>query len=397
MAKKNRKPSRWASQAAVQALLKYGPQESALAELQREAEGTYQTSIAQARGAGDMSIAQVDAARPQTQQIFDRASRQDEMANLFRSQIQGGPAGSPADVLAQGSKIEQAQNLTNLGGARAQALNALTDRKLAARSGVQYATENARQQFVGDLAKILRQKTAVAGEKGAFTALTAQQLQDAADERADALAIAEGRNAQSERNSIRSSGTDPDTGLPTQNAKNSAASKRDRLHGKVSATGMPLVSTDKHNESRTEIGRAENLAKTLDPNGADRHRVGGALRTGNPGNQPVYETNEDGSIKKDPKGKPIPMFNSDGTPKKTTSVPPIEDPLLLTAALDMRYDGYISRKTQKMLADGGYSIKRLGLKTYAQWRREGGTDQRDKRNKRNAIRNPGFKPLKRVG
>lgn len=367
MAKKKKKPSRWASQAAVQALLRYGPQESALAELQRQAEGTYQTSLAQARGSGDMSVAQIQSAVPQTQAIFDRASRQDQLANLFRSQITGGPAGSPADVLAQGSKIEQAQNLSNLGMARGQALNALTERKVAARSGVQYATENARQQFVSDLGKVLQQKADLAGQKGAYTSLTAQQLQDAADERAQALAIAEGQMSQSERNSIRSSGTDPDTGLPTTDAQISADKTANRNKGKVSGTGAPLLSTDKHLESRTALDRAIGLIARKESLG--RRKVGRMLVNGQEGaeGQQVFKKNEE-------TGKMEPVYNPDGTKKTTGGRPevPSFDPLLVTAALDMHYDKHISRETQQKLSAAGYSIKRLGLTTYAQWKKAGG-------------------------
>ena len=370
--KKTKKPNRWASQAAVQALLRYGPQESALSELQRQAEGTYRTSLAQARGSGDMSVEQIKAAVPQTQQIFDRASRQDQLANLFRSQITGGAAGTPADVLAQGSKIEQAQNLTNLGMARGQALNALTERKVAARSGVQYATENARQQFVSDLGKVLQQKADIAGQKGAYTSLTAQQLQDAADERAQALAIAEGQMSQSERNSLRSSGTDPDTGLPTTDAQISAdkasraeeirrEKERNRNRGKVSGTGAPLLSVDKHLSDRSEIERAMSIARRGKAAGRDRRKVGRGLLAGAPGGDVYDEPGEDGKRK--------PQFNQDGTKKQRPEIKPVESQLLATAALDMEYDGHISRKTQRMLADAGYSIKRLGLTTYAQWKK----------------------------
>lgn len=366
MAKK-KKGNRWASQAAVQALLRYGPQESALAELQRQAEGTYQTSIAQARGSGDMSVEQIKAAEPQTAAIFDRASRQDQLANLFRGQIPGGAAGTPADVLAQGSKIEQAQNATNVGLARAGAMNALTERKLAARSGVQYATENARQQFVSDLSKILRQKTEVAGQKGAFTSLTAQQLQDAADERAQALAIAEGQMSQSERNSLRASGTDPDTGELTADAAITAAEKADKEanknKGKVSASGVPLLSIDKHLADRSELSRAISLAAKGKSAGLDRRATGKGLLSG--------RTAADVYGPEDPKtGKREPLYNEDGTKRRRSEVKPVENQLLVTAALDMQYDGHISRKTQRMLADAGYSIKRLGLTTYAQWKKQ---------------------------
>jgi hypothetical protein len=70
------------------------------------------------------------------------------------------------------------------------------------------------------LEKVFERKQSLAQEKGAFTALTTQQLEEAARKEANHVrALNNARLGQSERNSVRTSGFDPNTGLPMPGGK----------------------------------------------------------------------------------------------------------------------------------------------------------------------------------
>jgi hypothetical protein len=87
-------------------------------------------------------------------------------------------------------------------------------------------------------------------------------------------------------------------------------------------------------------------------------------------NKPIYKTVQ---VKKNGKvvgTKQVRVLNPDGT-QKTRTIPGVEkakSQLLLVAALDMAYDGHLSRKTQKLLHDRKLQIGQLGdLTTFGEW------------------------------
>jgi hypothetical protein len=63
---RRRRPSRWASEAALQALIRFGPEESGLQALKQEARGTYRQTVRGARGAARGIVGEVKAVTPQT-------------------------------------------------------------------------------------------------------------------------------------------------------------------------------------------------------------------------------------------------------------------------------------------------------------------------------------------
>jgi hypothetical protein len=72
--------------------------------------------------------------------------------------------------------------------------------------------------------------------------------------------------------------------------------------------------------------------------------------------------------------KTVPRISPAGTPVTTPDVPAVNE--WATIAADVYYDGHLSRANQKILANNGYSIKSLGLPTYAQWKKQGGRKPR---------------------
>src|SRR5215213_2577465 len=68
-----RKRNRFTRQAALEALVRFGPELSGLKELQREAIAAYRTGVRQAHGTSRGIVGAVDQARPGVRRIYDDA------------------------------------------------------------------------------------------------------------------------------------------------------------------------------------------------------------------------------------------------------------------------------------------------------------------------------------
>ncbi len=252
-----------------------------------------------------------------------------------------------------------------IGEQRANLNEDLAQQLVAAATSRVYSDRQARQSYKSDVGQIAQQLLGVQDQAGLFASTRLGDLRD--DRRKDRLArrgqdITASNNAasqtQSERNSIRSSGIDPDTGQPIPGGKlDPKADKKDKKKWNTS---------EQHLKAQDKVAQAVESLKALDPDKSDRREaapllVGGAKHP----SQQVY----------DPKtGKKV--INPDGTPKMTPElVVPKTGGLLATAAADMYYDGHLSRRTEQLLRRNKFNLRRLGFKTYEQWKREGGTDK----------------------
>jgi hypothetical protein len=81
-----RRTSRWASEAALQSLVRFGPELSGLKALQRTAESDYKQSVRSAHGTSAGIINAVDVARPQVANIYTKAGTQASQAYGVTSQ-----------------------------------------------------------------------------------------------------------------------------------------------------------------------------------------------------------------------------------------------------------------------------------------------------------------------
>ena len=366
MAKHKPKPkqSRWASEAAQQALLRFGPELSALKELQRTAESTYNSAVLAARGTAKDIKATIQNVRPGMTRVFDEAAARN-------AQIQAVPLGDiaganiPASIKA-GSALEQQTANSNLNQLRTTALTDLSQRKVQATQGAAFAQKQAQNQLVKDLTGILRRKQDLAKERGTFTALTTSQLTDAARERALKVRIqnlqnrgAAERNAasnkQSERNSLRSAGIDPDTGKPIPGGK---ADPKAKAKAKLHTAG-------EHQTAKDAISKGIAALQTLDPDKSDRHGSAPLLISGHKSQQ-LYQT-VPAPTTTNPKGtKQVPRIVN-GVPVTTPDIPGVGS--WATIAADVYYDGHLSRANQRKLQAAHYSVKELGLPTYGEWKR----------------------------
>jgi hypothetical protein len=332
----------YADQAAAQALVRFGPETSALTALLRAAEQSYEDRVRTAVASRRRSVGAVDAALPQVSAAYAGAQA----------------AVQPA-FTAQGG-VEAGALQARLGEADALARAQLAARSVSAVEGEGAARDQALRDFRTDRGKIGDRATDLAREIGAFTTATAGDLRGA-----DAAAQAKidelnARLRQDERESIRSAGFDPDTGAPLPGGK--ADPNRDKGGGKKWASQTVQA------EAQDDIDSLRGFAEKLKAADVNRRDAAQALQTGQE-SKPVFRTvqvkdrygNVTGTKQErvlDPKT---------GAQVMTPAVPQAKSRLLLAAALDVAYDGHLSRRTQKLLHDRGIKIAPLGLMTFGQW------------------------------
>jgi hypothetical protein len=317
-----RKASRWASEAAMQALVRFGPELSGLKALQRTAEADYKQSVRSAHGTSAGIINAVDVARPQVASIYTKAGRQASQAYGVTSQDMAS-LGPVANSIRAAASLEQQGTQARLAESGASSLTDLAQRRVAAKSGEQWAVTSAHDKLVTDLTKVLQRKQDLLGEKGAFTALTESQLK--LDPKAK-----------------KGTGGPGGDGWASQAAQAAAADK---------------------------IAAAKHWAAQLKSVGLGRHDVARSLLTGQKAkNVPLHDDNgrplywkagEKGNEKGDKTGEP--------KTHTLPELPKIDSELYLSVALDAAYDGHISARNQKLLHDRGIKIGPLGLKTRGQW------------------------------
>jgi hypothetical protein len=338
MAKRNR----FASEAAMSAVLRYDPQLRALLELQREAQSTYKTGVAQARGNADASIATIQGAQRQVGGFYDQAGLdQARTASIVNRDVAGLQGLSPDLQAAIG--LEQANAASRVSSGRAQTLSGLSQQMAAARAGGQYASNKAYDDLVTALQKIGEQRMGILSDKSTFTASEQARLAGEARDRALRVRLETMGNTQSERNSLRSSGIDPDTGKPIPGGKLDPSAKKGpkRLPG-----GAKLATVAQHGAFQDQVDSLHAWIEAHKDDYKSRAEMAHDLSEGVPA-----------STVTDPKT---------GQKIKDPGVPKASSQLALSVALDLGWDGAISRHGFQgqgnlgRLHSRGYSVKRLG-------------------------------------
>lgn len=358
MARRNR----WAEQASLEALLRFGPELSGLMSLQREAEQRYSGGVRTARATGNAIQRSAAQASPAVKKIYGNADETVAQANQITGALPAGVPASAAAAIAQ----EQSGFQRRMAESQAGALTGLKERGVAAQEGAAFAVQQARQDLNKDLGSIVQRRMDIGRESGAFTALTARELRTAAQDRADRLFVAQGGWTQQERNSLRSAGFDPDTGNVLPGGK--ADPKKNTGGGSDAAdrnSSRGWASQEQHAAAQDMISQGIDWAKRLKEAGLSRADVAEALSTGR----------EAAPIKDQETGKPV--LNKDGTPKTRSAVPQIKSQLLLSAALDEVFDRHLSRLNTRRLHSRRLRIGDLPVTSFQQWRRQAaGYEQR---------------------
>jgi hypothetical protein len=344
---------RFISQAAEEALVRFNPEKSALLELLRQAGEDRRTTVRQARGTAAGTVAAVNQARPEVKGIYRDAGIAE--ARIAHTLDEGtAPLGPVARSIQAGIDLERAQGGRHLEESKAAALTDLSDRKVRAREGAQWAVTNAGNVYRGEVGKVRRRVVELAREEGAFTAGTARELETAAQTRGDKFKLARMGTTQSERNSLRTAGIDPDTGKPIKGGKLDPKGKANR------------VSNDKHLEWQTKIEDIASYARKYKGK-LNRQQIVDKLSRGRPRQTVLVDRNGNPL----PEGLSGPQKAAAGARKvPLPSIPAFDPNLQMSAALDVALDGRLSRKTQQRLHRAGFSLAQLGLPTYGEWLRQ---------------------------
>jgi hypothetical protein len=276
-----RRRNRFINQAALEALVRFGPELSGLKELQREAIMEYATGIKQAHGAARGIVGTIDQARPGVRKIYDDA---------------GVSASKHASMLS------------------------------------------------GDVAQDLRR------EQGAFTALTARELQQSEQQRQDNLNIARGRIKATERGqNITAQGQklSHQDRVRQQNLTHAdrvaALNKPGKGKGKGKSGYGPNGQTpDAHDKFASSV---ENIVSTARPwvrAGLTRQQIVAKLKKGRPA---------------------LSMPVKGGGRASLRAIKPMPADLRMSVALDIATSGYVGGTTIRRMRSRGWSVAQMGLPT----------------------------------
>lgn len=331
---------RYRPQAEAQAFLQYNPERRGLVELLAEAKANLEADMKAAHSTRRGLTAALQAVRPQVERAYDDAGQR--MQNAFGQYGGNGGAapaqGSIAEQLARvgpeaGAIVaaalgEQKAALGRTSEAGAASLADLDEQRVRARSGEAGAVRQARQQYRSDSGKVLEQLVGLDREQGVYTANALDQLVDKARGRAvtrrgQTLSHKDraASRGQSERNSLRSAGIDPNTGKPIPGGKLDPKAKAKKFQ-----------SQSQHGSAADSIGEALDAAKRLRGAGlSDRQKLAAVFK--------------------------------DKAASKEFGVPYLGGhPLFMQAALDLALDGTISFDAVGKLRRRGFRVRDLGFK-----------------------------------
>jgi hypothetical protein len=348
-------------QAELDSLVRFGPEMAGLLELANQARANLKGDVRAARGNARNIIAATDRARPEINEVYsDAAAAQAQ----FAPQV----AGSPLSAVLQ---AEQQAAAGRVGESRANALDDLSARRVSAREGQQFAVQKARGTFADEIGQIMRREQSLRGEMGAFTAATAGNLRKEDRDRAQQLLIAQGGWSQQERNSLRSAGIDPNTGaaLPGGTVDPDADGKPGD-QGKGKNGGRDWLTPTQQSAAADTAAEALRWAEKLKEAGSDLSTAKAMLAEGRDpveakplydpvtGKKQIWQAGEKGNEDGAKTGQPKMTPPRAGTPQ-------IKSTLILQAALEQAYNGYVSPATIRKLRRRGIKPRKLDLVLYA--------------------------------
>lgn len=324
--------------AAARAKVKYGQQRSDLQSLLGEAGRNLQTDLVAADAASRSAQHYARASKPEIKNIYDTASRHFAGAkqDVANSTAVSGPV---ASLLSAITTREQADADQRLASSRARSLSSLNDRIQAAVAGKAYAQTAATDKYrttVSDLQKRLRD---VGDQEGSFIV---SEMADIEEKNADRAA---------KRSDTLSTITK--YGIPESEWRAMTTAQRQQVikdfnkkSGGASTKGVGGAKPATRAEMRDFQGT---FAKAL------RHI--NTLKADNKGKSRGELAN---TLIKGQRGDPT---------KNVADVPSIGDQLALSMALDMAYDGHISRaNARKLHAGRGIRVADVpGAVSYASW------------------------------
>jgi hypothetical protein len=320
------------SQAQLEASLQIDPQVQALAALLSGQRGDYintrRVNASNARGITEAS---------------QRAST--GLRDVYGAQNPQQPAagGLLAAMMTGATTPEGQAAYQRMLGEYGQTQQHLADQGMQAQTAATYANQQARDDYLSSKEQINNSYQDLLAQSGKLTAATYGKLLEARRQRATtrrgqdlSAANQAAQLGQSERNSIRSSGIDPDTGKPIPGGKADPKAKP-----------IKLQSDSQHEQAATKIQDMARWAAQYRDKGLSRHEAAQKLQTA---------IND------------VTVATPDGSTQTVRGRPAYNPDIYMTAALDVAYDKHLARKTQKRLQrEKKYSIRKLGLPSYGDW------------------------------
>ena len=253
MARKRPRLDRYTQDALLEANVRFGPQESALAELLAGERSNRITSIKGAEGAAKAATAVAQASREPLRKSYHQAGLTRQEANADADRALAG-LGTAADVFRGAVARERANAKTRIAEAQASALRGVDERLGQIALGAQSARTQADARYAGARSQIGRSFVDLARQRGDFTALSVARQREAqrarnAEFKKIAAQIESQTSLQEDEQSFTAGEKQKDRDL-----------KRELDAGK---SKKPKVGREKRIENKAQFDKAFAIAKRL--------------------------------------------------------------------------------------------------------------------------------------
>jgi hypothetical protein len=339
-------------QVAAEAFLRTNPERSTLAEQLAQARGDRGTAVSAAETAAGANIHAARDAGPAFQKVYGQAL----------AGVKAAVAVPGVDNPTTGAGRDAAQTRGHLAEMLAQAQTDTKNRELTATEGRQYAVNQANQGFLKTADSIGSRLRALAQEEGTYSSARLGELSDKAQTHKSDIAQKKADRAAN----LAEAGVNPDGTIITGGPKDPKVTGKDKTKPAKKASDDFLKSL------RAGAQTGKTAAADLKAAKVSRAEAARLLSQGAKGSegQPVFEQVEDPRTHKKVNRRKL---NPDGTQVTTGArgeIPKVDDPLALSIALDLAYDGGISRENVKKLiaahVDPGVFAASIGAKTQRQ-------------------------------
>lgn len=344
--KKRSAADRYGSQVSAESTLRFGPEESSLRAALSDAAAQRDQAIAGAAGVRSAIEGSAKAALPQLQGSYGTAQRAvDQVQQSLAGALTGSPLDGAAARDASGTKERLAEALA---AAQAETISRQRD----AASGEAFAQQNARSQYATAAGKVRARQQDLAREEGAFAQGRTGELVEAARGRS-VTRRGQDMTAASQRAQRRTSNKNTDAALAETQRHNRESEKNAAAKAKGDTAAKPKDVED----ARTRLNRALEAARTVAGEVSGKDKASGKKMRDRATTAKILISGRGGqTIKNDPKtGEPL------ANPIKVPGVKQ-QDQLYASIALDVLYDGRISRGNQERLKALGINPAQLGVK-----------------------------------
>jgi hypothetical protein len=343
--KKRSAADRYGSQVGAESTLKFGPEESSLRAALDDAGAQRDQAFAGAAGVRAAIEGSAKAALPQLQGSYGTAQRAvDQVQQSLAGALAGTPLSGAASRDASGTKQRLAEALA---AAEAETISRQRD----AASGEAFARQNAQAQYATAAGKVRTRQQDLAREEGAFAQGRTGELVESARGRS-VTRRGQDLTAASQRAQRRTSNKNTDAALEetARHNRQAEANAKDKNHKSTLAKPADVET------ARTRVQRALDAARTVAGEVSSGDKAAGKKQRDRAETAKILVNGRGGqTIKNDPKsGDPL------ANPIKVPGVKQ-QDQLYASVALDILYDGRLSKGNQARLRRLGLTPKMLGV------------------------------------